>query len=136
MRQRVTPLIVIAVATIFLVGCAVLQTNTKSFVKTSYQTLFIGMETYNSTLQALADLHSRKLITDEQRDKAIELGAVYMKAHNTAVELLRQYVVAEGDDAKLKALASAAVLAVTEGINEFSKYAIPLLLKDSEGKDS
>jgi hypothetical protein len=70
-----------------LVGCAV----NNSFVKTGFQILAVGQQSYDVAMKSLVDLHEQGNIPDDTFNEALEIAKTYHDAHNTAVELLAQY---------------------------------------------
>jgi hypothetical protein len=74
---------------LFTLSCA-------TFTTTSYRTLAISNQTYDTTLTAMGALYKEGKITEEQKNEIIDLGRQYKKAHNDAVDIVVAYEEAGG----------------------------------------
>ena len=95
------------------------------FVKTSYQTLSVSKQTYDTTLSVMGDLYKQGKLTEVQKDKAIELGWIYKEAHNMAVLALVVYDAS--NNSADKGAFEAAIAESAKRLTEFLTFVQPLL---------
>lgn len=89
MRVNRTHLILLLL--LFLAGCAgqtPIPSQPESPKALALKTLNMDKQIYDSTFKTLAALDSQGKLPTEVKAKAIQLGNLYMKAHNLAVQAL------------------------------------------------
>ena len=104
----------------FILGCA-------TFTRNAYRTLAVSQQTYDATLSALGDMYKQGMLSDEHKDKAVELGTLYKAAHNSAVQALLQYESNPTPDNKQRYLESAAF--ASQQLAMLLEFAKPFLVK-------
>ena len=77
---------------ISIIGC--------TFEKTTYVTLNTMGIAYESIMKVSADLYKDKQITEEQKDKIIELGTVFYGSYHTLVEAFELYKMSQTTEVK------------------------------------
>ena len=83
---------VVVCVVILLAGCG------GGFVGDSFKSLAVSKQTYEATMTSLGDLYKEGVLSDEAKDKAVEYGRKYQTAHNSAVDALMTYVVADPEN--------------------------------------
>ena len=104
----------------FILGCA-------TFTRDAYRVLSVSYQTYDSTFSALGDLDRQDMLTESQRDKAIEYGRLYKAAHNEAVAALLVYESDPSPEAKQRYLNAAAL--ASQRLAALIEFAKPFLVK-------
>ena len=81
--------IILTIFTCIIIGqsCA-----TTSFETDAYRTIAISKTAYDIVLTGMGALYKEGKISEDVKDKAIELGRIYKTAHNEAAEALALYV--------------------------------------------
>jgi len=100
------------VVTMIILCCFMFAACATPSKRTAYDGLNLSYATYDSALRILADLHKEKKLTEEQKDKAIQIGRAYKLAHNAAVATLLKYELSrsgEDEDAYILAFQEASV---------------------------
>jgi len=84
MKRKLSGIVVLA---FLLASCA----YNASLVKVSYDSLTVSKQAYETAIKMTADLVRQGHINEIAVAKVKEIGAVYAKAHNAAVEALAKY---------------------------------------------
>ena len=128
--RRSKSIILVMVMAVFLVGCATKQGDKSSYESQTYSILLTAATTYDTTFQALRDLHEKGFLSDEDIGKAIKYGELFWTAYHSAVEALSIYNKIE--TAENKENIEKAMIAVTQAFAVFNEFIHPLLLKGVE----
>lgn len=120
MQRRVLVRGALIVALIFMVAtaCATFKTN-------SFKVLSVSAATYDATMKSAADLYRQGELTNDQKDKAIELGRSYWAAYHSAVAALAAYETTNSAEDEKRA--ETAITAVSVFLGEFLSYVEPLI---------
>lgn len=127
-RKRVISVFLALALMMFMIqGCATIQTNHNQVVAGGYKTLATAATTYETAFQALADLYKQGLLSEDNKNKAVEYGQHFWTAYHAAVDLLASYAktFSAEDEAKL----NVAVIEVSKLLGVFLEYAGPYLAK-------
>ena len=120
-RKVFLPLILI----VFLVGAFGCAYNA-SLVNTTHDMLTISANTYNTSMQIVADMYEQGKITGEQKYDITAAANAYAKMHNELVELLAVYE--ETKDAaeieKIEAMVSRVSIALSTFMDLIEKYIV------------
>ena len=119
-KARLITLSIILVLVLSLVACA-------TFTRDTYRTLGASKSADEIALSSMGDLYKQGLISTAQKDKAVELGRIYKKAHNSAVETLAVFVEQGGESNKQACLNAAANAAAA--LADLLAYINPILQK-------
>jgi hypothetical protein len=82
---------------LFAFGCA-----KPEFTTDAYRMLNVSKESYDASLNLAGDLYRQEVIGEEEKEKAIKYGNLYMTTHNQAVAALLESALYETDYAKRK----------------------------------
>lgn len=122
MRNKLNSVFLIIVC-FLLVGCA------NDFIINSYQSLSVSKEAYESTMTLAGDLYKQKVISEETKDRLIEIGRIYKFIHNEAVSALIQYQNSRNEQDKQVYLNAAQD--VSKRLSELLTILKPYLLKEA-----
>jgi len=101
-------------------GCA-----TDNYMRNAYRGLSTAATTYETSMAAIADMHKRGIISDEKKDKTIEIGEKYWAAYHAAVDALAAYEKTKRVEDKEKV--DKAIEEVSALLADFAFYAEPFL---------
>ena len=91
-KRRMRLFVVTVLVLLVAASCATPNGSQQStFIRDSYRGLKISMETYDKTMQAMAELYGEGLVTADQMRHAINVAQIYYSAHLTAVSCLEAY---------------------------------------------
>lgn len=122
MRKKTNIAVILLVCLLFA-GC------TSDFIVNSYQSLSVSKEAYESTMTLAGDLYKQKVITEETKDRLIEIGRIYKFIHNEAVSALIQYQNSQNKQDKQRYLNTAQD--VSKRLSELLTVLKPYLLKEA-----
>jgi hypothetical protein len=127
------PLLIVGIIIILcIVAVVVLNNCSATMQQRTYQTLSVSQTSYDAILTKANQLYQQGKITDEQKDKIISLGRVYMNAHNTAVDYLLLYEQMKASKDQIGTLKAERdylnqMAAVSLLLADFIDYATPLI---------
>ena len=124
MRRKVlAQIILVALMVVLVASCA-------NFHRNTFRTLNIAANTYEAGMGSLKYLHVQGLVSDAEKDKAVELGEKYWAAYHSAVEAFEGYsetMSVEDKDKTARALAELA-----EFCGDLLRYLNPILIKHGQ----
>lgn len=110
-----------SLAMVILVGFLMLQVSAcATFNKDAYRTLSVSTESYDAAMKSLGDLYKKGMISEETKDKAVELGRYYQAALKSAVEAMNAYSQVETDANRDKA--TAALIEYSKALGKVMEY--------------
>jgi len=80
---------------VFMVFCLVLCAGCDDVEKTSYRSLSVMAVTYDGIMSSLGDAYKQGLITEDAKEKIIDVGNVFYGAYHSAEEAFKAYISAK-----------------------------------------
>jgi len=99
-----------------------------SFSKNAYRALGTSSVAYDVAMMTVADLYREKMVGEDVRAKAIELGDIFWLAYNSALDAMVAYKKTE--KAEDKAKLEVALTQANEAFVKFLSYVQPYLPKE------
>lgn len=119
-RAKTIPVLV-AIMMVSMAACS----GCSSFSKTAYSSLGSAAIVVNNAMLALDDLYQRGYLSEEAKDKIVELHKRYRLAHRAAVTALEAYVAAKGKEKKdLKTQIEMQLTLISELVSEINRELI------------
>jgi hypothetical protein len=122
--------VMVFVVFLLLVGCAgngPHGSDTQFFSQTAYNTIFTAAQAYSTTMKSLADLYSKGLITETEKQKTIKYGEDFWLAYHTSLDAFEEY-----QRTKREAPVYTALSTLSKALGSFLEYAQKVQQK--EGK--
>ena len=123
MNKSISVALAMALAALVVSGCAGNQPPLTMAVNTLESSKIL----YDGTMTALGRLHKDGILSDEDRDKVIDAGHVYVDAWVAARSALAAYK--RTDDAEAGRQYAVAIAEVSRALSTFLDLANPYLLK-------
>ena len=90
------------------------------FEKNTYRTLFTMGTTYDVCMKTAADLHSKGMLSEEKKEKLIDLGNIYYGSYHTTVTSFNLYLA--NNDKEMKEAVVSGVIDAVKKYNTFIEY--------------
>lgn len=77
------------------------EENAEEFVKITYRTIHTMGTMYNVLMGTAGNLYKEKVLTEEQKNKMIDLGYIYYGSYQTLATAFEAYQKSKSDDEKI-----------------------------------
>lgn len=108
---------------LFFLAVPIVACNS-NFIQQGYKAGATSKGAYDMVMSSLSDLYDQGVIGEEEKEKTIEMGNLYVKAHNEAIEALAVYQETNNLDSKQRFLLrmEEASAALARLLNYYKQY--------------
>jgi len=107
---------------LLMVFCLVLCVGCNDIEKTSYRSLTVMAATYDGIMSSLGDAYKQGLLSEDDKDKIIDVGNIFYGAYHSAEEALKAYMNAKKSGESLKPFEDKLENAVTYALITMNSY--------------